>query len=208
MKLHSCSASVFVLLATMFAIPAAARDRVYRNAEFELQEVFPAGVKVCTALSGNHPHGFYGRIGSVPGNCGSTSGGASSMGVYAQWNAEFQKTPFDELPAGCRRPRPNAYVSPAELKSLRIPGVRSIACATDREGAPIGIEVVAMGGKWPNADPSGDVRTPAIIYSAALGTGPKHLRRDLAMFRRFLASMRVLKPVSGDDSQCAPCLPF
>lgn len=177
---------------------AAAHERVYRNAEFELQEVFPAGLKVCTALSGDHPHGFYARFGSNLRDCGSPNAAASSMGVYAQWNSSFERTPWDELRTGCRE----------RLKTLRIPGLPSIACVTGRTATSIHLEVVAMGGKWPDRDASPESRTPAIIYTAALITQPEHLLRDIAVFRHFLNLLRVLKPVSADDSECAPCTPF
>ncbi len=204
MKLHTTAA--VTLLAALIALPASAHDRTYRNAEFGLQETFPAGVKVCTALSGNHPHGFYGLIGPNPGECQSEKPNISVIGVYASWNTIYYKTPFAELPGYCRKPKPNDFISAAALKHMRIPGVRSVACfTTDR---PIAIEVVALAGKPLDEDDPEARNTHSTIYHVTLATSPQHFRRDLPMFRRFLASLRVMKRLSRDDSQCDPCTPF
>jgi hypothetical protein len=149
---------------------------------------FPAGLRVCDALSGgDHPIGFYAWIGRRTDCDIPRPPSASAINVTAIGNATFRRSPT----LGCR----NGEVprgSRIDLRGLAFPRLRSIRCAIRRPDGSLEIFVAAQGGSWGRRYRSPELRgAPLIDYSAVLRTRPDRLGRDMAMFRALLAHTAI-----------------
>lgn len=177
-----------VLLALL---PTAAPAQVSRNDEFGIEARFPAGGRVCLTRSGGHPLGFFAWYGGRPTDCDTTRGDprASVLAVYGAYNTTFDAPASRVLSEECIRGaarRPTGI----DLRGLSFRGYGSASCAYRRTDGTIHVEIVAQGGRF-HAD---GTNYPRINYTAALVTRPGRLTTDMAMFRRFLAGIRLAPP--------------
>jgi hypothetical protein len=173
------------------AANAADEPRRHRNDEFGIEARFPAGARVCVALSGDHPVGFHAWLGR-PTDCNAPRPPlVSAMNVTAIYNATAETAPDAFL--DCR----NGSVprrSGVDLRGLGFRHAASVRCAVRRRDGSLEILVAAQGGRYARRDGSPLSRAPLINYAAVLKTRPERLRRDLATFRNFLATI-VIRPI-------------
>jgi len=171
----------------------AAGDRTFHNDEFGMRVTFPAGGKVCPALSGDHAHGFYAWYHAQSTLCGSThvDPAASSLSLYASYNSAFWKTPWEELQPSCQTAKPMAA-----QRNLSFKGYRSVSCISRKADGVIEVDVVAFTGRWKGADTSSDpdLQTPYLSYRASLTTTSGRFERDMVLFRIFLAKIDIRPP--------------
>jgi len=156
--------------------------------EYGLAATFPAGARVCEALTGgSHLHGW-----AMPiyGDCEQMR---RRITIWADWNAGFRRSPEDAL--FCSLEDRGSLVTGARLR-LAFPRRRSATCRHDEPDGRILVEVMTQAWRWPDwrtaTDP--DSRAPLVNYSAILRTTPATLDADLRAFRRVLASVRLTKP--------------
>ncbi|MGN6365885.1 hypothetical protein [Asticcacaulis taihuensis] len=182
------------LALTMSVAPALAqKPKTYVNPEFGLHVTFPAGGKVCPAVSGDHPHGFYAWYHGGQTLCGAThiDPAVSAISIYASYNSAFLKSPWDELPASCRKDK--SLTSP---ETLSFRGYKSVSCETWQADSRIMVDVIAYTGKWKDADnnPDPDLQTPYLSYRASLMTTSERFETDMALFRTFIANVDIHPP--------------
>jgi hypothetical protein len=159
-----------------------------RNDEYGLQVKFPAKIKVCGALSGDHPVGFYVWL-DRPTNCGIPKPPlVSSISITAGYNSSFKESPDaglcgnGEMPSGLQ----------VDMRRLSFSNLSSVRCVTKLSDGLIGIIVAAQGGRWGGSALPPEMKTTrAINYNAFLRTRPERLREDLATFRGILANTSV-----------------
>jgi len=158
----------------------AARARVYRNSEYGIRADFPAGARVCTALSGGHPVGFHARL-DGPTDCVNGGGESDRIALVASYNSAFEAAPKPGCPD---RGRP---LEAGLLKGLAFPHRRSVVCGVRGPEGSVTILVSARGGRWTGPGlPAWIVATPLIDYVAVLNSGPKRFQTNLRTFRAFL----------------------
>jgi len=184
-----------IALATLCApVPAAApRAPVHRNAQYGIETRFAAGLRVCVALSGDQPIGFYAWLDRRTDCDSARPPATSSMNVTALYNATFE---MSLSLVGCRSgavPRGSGIT----LAGLAFRGLRSISCAVRREDGSFEVFVAAQGGRWAAHNRGEEFRAPLINYDAVLKTRPGRVQTDLAMFRALLANT-VIHPVVLD----------
>lgn len=171
----------------------AAEDGTFRNDEFGISATFPPGGKVCPALSGEHPHGFYAWYHGQQTLCGAThiDPAVSAISIYASYNSAFLKSPWDELPASCRKDKPLA-----SHETLSFRGYKSVSCETRQADGRVMVDVIAYTGKWKNADndPDPDLQTSYLSYRASLMTTSDRLEKDMVLFRTFIAGINIRPP--------------
>lgn len=180
---------VLAILCFLGLSAAAPRPHVYRNEEFGIEAIFPAGSRVCEARSGDHPHGFYVWL-SRPTVCNAVrdNSSASAMGIYASGNTSFESSPLAELP--CRNgAKPRGIL--VDLGGLSFRRLYSVSCALRLPDGSLNVVVAAQGGSWASDDNSPEASTPYINYAATLHTRPERLRRDMVLFRQFLARTTI-----------------
>jgi hypothetical protein len=179
-----------VLGACISGAGASEAQRV-RNEEYGFSVAFPAGLRVCTAVSGDHPHGFFVRLNGDQGECGGAAAKSdvSVIGVYAYYNSTFETSPEEEL-AGLCRESGNDDKS-GKLKSLGFAGRHSARCQVQHADGSIDIYVVTQAGQWPGAQESPELKTPYINYTASLHTTHSRMADDLKTFSGVLKSVRI-----------------
>ncbi len=171
-----------------FSAAASPQDGRYSNSEYGVAMTFPAGSRVCPALSGEHPHGFYAVYHGKHRTCDEMRNAPDetpvrAMGVYADYNTTDDRSLRQDLKSWCKTAEP-AELDAARLDRLTVPG-RVTARRVTRE-ANGQIEI--------NLDVAGDLspgKVPFIFYHITLAATPRHLRRDLPMFERFVRSIRI-----------------
>lgn len=172
---------------------ASATQRV-SNQEFKFSVSFPAGNVVCTATSGDQPHGFFVRLDASQIDCKNLKKDTaiSVISVYAYNNTTFESTPEEELVGLCRERDANGKLSEGRvLKGLTFKGRHSAACRTIRADGSIDIYVVTQAGKWPSSHDSPDMDAPYINYTASLHTTPSRMDRDIKTFHKILKSVQI-----------------
>ncbi len=175
------------------AVPALAqKPQNYVNSEFGLRVSFPADGKVCPALSGDHPHGFYAWYHGPPTPCGSThiDPVVSAISVNAYYNSDYTSA-WDQLESACRSRKPNALVGYDELDRLAFKGYESVTCLQTTPDGRIEIDVAALGGKWIESNDSPALKVRSIIYFSHLSTNPKRFKSDMVMFRHFMDALEI-----------------
>jgi hypothetical protein len=187
-----------ILLALALACPAGAASaaegaRLHRNGEFGIEARFPAGARVCVALSGDHPVGFYAWLDARTQCDAARPSSVSAMTITASYNSAFASAAIVYL--GCRNgsvPRRSGL----DLRGLAIPRLSGGSCAIRRPDGSLEIFVAAQGGSWGRRNRASGPGAPRINYYAALKTRPERVRRDMAAFRAFLANLGI-RPISG-----------
>lgn len=170
---------------------AAAGPRVHRNGEFGIEARFPAGARVCAALSGDHPVGFFAWLGARTQCQAAKPSSVSAMNITASYNSAFERSAIVHLE--CRNgsvPRRSGI----DLRGLAIPRLRGGSCAIRRQDGSLEVFVAAQGGNWGRLDRSSVPGAPLINYYARLKTRPERVERDMAAFRAFLARMEIRPP--------------
>lgn len=175
--------------------PTAATNglRVYRNEEYGIETRFPAESRVCEALSGDHPIGFYAWLGRQTDCDVPKPPSVSAVNVTALYNTAFYTLP---PLSNCRNgsvPRGTGI----NLRGLAFRRLRSISCAIRREDGSLEIFVAAQGGRWRGRNRSAETSAPLVNYSAVLKTNPARLERDMATFRTFLSDIVIRHVTSG-----------
>lgn len=184
--------SATLLAVGLALLPSAARGvQPQRNDEFGIEASFPRGGRVCVTRSGSHPLGFFAWYGAMPTDCNATRGDlrASVLAVYGYYNSAFEAPARSLLSEECSTPAAGSRRE-IDLRGLSFRGFASAACAFHKPDGSIQVEVAAQGGQF-HAD--GAVY-PRINYTAVLVTRPSRMAGDLAMFRRFLADLRIAPP--------------
>lgn len=158
----------------------------YRNTEFGMGVVFPAGVRVCTARSGDHPHGFYGWFGGSPTLCDATriADNSSALSVYASYNSTFDNSPREEAARRCReRGAPIAI----NLDTISMANRPSSVCAIRLSNNSIEISIFSQSGEIITRTGS----YPRVLYSATLTTNQSMVDRDIEEFSRFVSNIDI-----------------
>jgi hypothetical protein len=173
------------------AANAADGPRLHRNDEFGMAARFPAGARVCVALSGDHPVGFYAWLDARTQCHAARPPSVSAMTITASYNSAFENSAIVHLE--CRNgsvPRRSGL----DLRGLAIPRTRGGSCAVRRRDGSLEVFVAAQGGNWGRLNRSSGSGAPRINYYAVLKTRPERLARDMARFRAFLARMEIRPP--------------
>lgn len=167
------------------------------NAEYGVSAVFPTGSRVCESLSGEHPHGFYTRLGDPGMACVPSSDPpkVSSLVIWADYNAGVQ-TVEDLSDPTC----PNRAPSMPDGTSLAFPGHTSMVCETRLANGDVEVSVRTCLGTQVDAfaGPNGDEThtVPALVYTAYLHSTTRTEVADKAVFSRLVASV-VLMDAEG-----------
>lgn len=182
--------AVAVALAGSGPASAAGASQRAVNKEFGIAATFPAGVTVCVAESGGHPHGFYSTSEKGPSACRSEVSPSvkTSMGVYANYNSDFQthlSDLADDYCKGAGKPaRPAIEKAASSLKFGE-----SISCAVEQDNHSLVIYVLRQGGQQTNPDT--EKKVPYINYTISLATSPRSFDRDMVGFRNFVANLKL-----------------
>ena len=173
------------------------------NAEYGVSAVFPTGSRVCEALSGEHPHGFYTRLGDPEMDCVPSRDPpkVSSMLIWADYNAASQSVEEMGDPT-C----PNRNVRAPDGTPLGFPGHDSMACETRLANGDVQVSVRTHLGTQvdnftgPNSDETRT--TPRFVYTAWLHTTTRTEAADKAVFRQLLntVALSVLETPSDGDA--------
>lgn len=158
----------------------------YQNSEFGMGVVFPEGVRVCTARSGDHPHGFYGWFGGSPTVCDATriSDNSSSLSVYASYNSTFDNSPREEAARRCReRGDPIAI----NLDTTSMDNRPSSICAIKLPNNSIEISIFSQSGEIVTRTGS----YPRVLFSATLTTNQSKVDHDIEVFSRFVSNIDI-----------------
>ncbi len=171
-----------------------AGQRPFVNEEYGVAAVFPAGSRVCEALSGEHPHGFYTRLGDERMGCRPSDDAprASAVTVWADYNAAFYGTLEALTGPNCSNPSPAA----PNDRPFAFPGRTSKACETRSANGDITVSVHAFAGSW-KSEPGREA--PYLIYSAYLKTTTRTEVADKSLFQRFLKQIVLTPPEPADD---------
>jgi hypothetical protein len=152
--------------------------------EYGVRVAFPGPIEACQGLSWTHLHGWGMPI---EGTC---KDARRSMGVWADWNASFDRSPEEA-----------AYCSRDDLErgarlGLSFPGRRSATCRTDDPGGGIHIKVATQAWRWRERDENPDpgLQAPRVNYSAYLVTTPATFEQDLGRFRAMLRTVQIFPP--------------
>ena len=184
------------LLGVVFSCAASETHR-FTNLEYRFSASFPDGNTVCTAMSGDHPHGFFVRFDSSSLGCSSPTvdPAISAISVYAYSNATFEQTAEEEVNGLCQNGSGrDEKIAKDSVTNLAFSGRPSAACEITRADGSIDIYVVTQAGKWPQEGGSAGPNAPYVNYTASLHTTPKQLARDLPVFRLVLKSVRIDYP--------------
>lgn len=179
-----------VVLIGMLGASCAESSVTARNEEYGLVTRFPAGKRVCTALSGLHPIGFYIWINRSTDCEAPKPPSTYSISITASYNSAFEMSPS----LGCRDSRVPAETE-IDMQSLAFPGLQSVRCATSRSDGTLDIVVSAQAGKQSGDNLAPEVLSaPRINYEAWLQTTPARAKADLSIFRQILANTRIEPP--------------
>jgi hypothetical protein len=191
-------ANGFLLVAALFYVAVtdtfASDTQRVRNQEYNFSVVFPGGSPVCTATSGDQPHGFFVRLSATQGDCRNVDKepNVSVISVNAYSNATFENSPEEEIAGLCRKGR--AGDERGAMKGLTFVGRRSANCQLKQADGSIDIYVVTQAGQWPGAHESQELKAPYINYTASLHSTQDRMFGDLKAFRRVLNSVRIEYP--------------
>jgi hypothetical protein len=165
-----------------------AEARTYRNPEFGMVIPLPAGQPACSG-SPQRNHGI--RVFLDPNDkqgCPGPERNRRAMGIFAYFNVvDATKYLTDYLQSECRDAL-KGQCFPAPM-GLRFGPYRSISGRVDHHDGWIDIVVVAQGPIQLPDNPTGVVN-----YSVSLQTDRPHFMQDLSSFRRFLRSIRLIRP--------------
>lgn len=172
---------------------AATKGMYYSNSEYGIAMTFPAGSRVCPALSGEHEHGFYAQYHGKAMSCddmrsGRPGNSVSAISVYADYNADDESSQAD-FENYCKISDARPALSQAELHRLSIKGYAVRACSVKKPDGRIEVTVIAQNGKW--SEDKQSRAAPYIFYTISLATNAAHLRHDLPMFEAFVHSVRI-----------------
>jgi len=160
------------------------------NYEYRFSAVFPGGVRVCTAASGDQPHGFFVRLNGSDQECSTgKNADVSAISISAYSNATFENSPEEEIAGLCQKRGGNDET--VAIGKLRFSGRRSAQCNQQHADGSIDIYVVTQAGQWPGAHESQELNTPYINYTASLHSTQSRLSEDLKLFRKVLGSVRI-----------------
>jgi hypothetical protein len=159
-------------------------DGVHRftNDDMGLSVRFPKGSLVCMGRSGDAPRGFYSWLGMAT-NCRERASDSPPryIGIYASWNALFEKLPGLEL--GWCKPLSASLAAHLGDAPLSFPGHKSAVCQRVSRHA-IALTVRSLAG--PRCEGAA-----AIEYMASFRTTSKRLDTDLKRFRTFLRQSKI-----------------
>ena len=174
--------TAMVLLAVC-ASAAHAKSIQYRNEEFGFTVQIPSEYKVCTALSGDHPHGFYYNLSTSIGCSRSPAKSrVSTISIYASYNV-LNDSLVGSAPSGCRK-----YAFDGIPKQPgRLFAGNAYSCIVRNSDGSVNLNVV-MQKRIKSSDADPDVNS--INYLASLHSYPQNLRRDSAKFAEFLSSVK------------------
>lgn len=157
------------------------------NEEYGLVTRFPVEQRVCTAVSGLHPIGFYIWIDQSTKCDGPKPPSTRSISITASYNSAFETSP----PAECGDNKATT-VTKVDMQGLAFPGLQSVRCAVSRSDGTLDIIVSAQAGKQSGDHLAPEVLSaPRINYEAWLQTTPARAEADLTIFRRILANTRI-----------------
>ncbi|RYF88264.1 MAG: hypothetical protein EON95_20595 [Caulobacteraceae bacterium] len=167
----------------------AATAAPFVNEEYGIHAVFPGGVRVCESLSGDHPQGFYSRLGDRRIVCGASRDlpKTTAIVVLASYNAAFYETMEQVTGPDCPKLNPTE----ADGRRLGFPGFDSTVCEVRRPDGEVEIGVHAFGGSWED-EPGHTV--PHVVYSAYLSSTAATEAADRATFQRFMDQVRLTPP--------------
>ena len=165
-----------------------------RNQEYRFSVEFPVGVRICTAISGEQPHGFFVRLNANQSECVSADKTSivSVISVSAYSNATFKKSPEAEIAGLCRQSSADDEID--AMKGLSFVGRRSARCQVQHPDGSIDIYVVTQAGQWPGAHESQELNAPYINYTASLHTTQSRMSEDLKVLRKVLNSVHIGYP--------------
>lgn len=188
--------SSFAILAmtalSAFIVSASASEaQRVKNEEYRFSVAFPAGLRVCDAVSGAQPHGFFVHLNVDGGDCGAVAvkSDVSVISVYAYSNATFESSPEEEIAGVCREGVTGAMSG--RLKGLAFVGHHSARCQVQHVDGSVDIYVVAQAGTWPGTQESPELKTPYVNYTASLHTTRDRMAEDLRIFSRVLKTVRI-----------------
>lgn len=158
------------------------------SAQYQFSVVFPEGLPVCPAMSGEQVHGYYVHFGSVATDCNTVEGVGATISVYAYANTTFEQTPKDEATSLCHFESSDRRI---DIASLTFPGRLSASCRNGNADGSIDIFVVTQAGRWPDAGKFPEFDSPYVNYIATLHTFSNRIDGDLDVFRKVLASVEI-----------------
>lgn len=167
------------------------------NSEFKFSVEFPADISVCTATSGDHPHGFFFRFEGQKTDCrgANVNSSISSISIDAYFNTAFWRTLEEAAGTLCEdRGAYAAEIGAEVMNDLTFKHRRSLACAVKRPDESIDVFVVTQAGEWPGLQDSSDLMTPYINFTASLHTTKANLSRDLQAFLGILDGVIIDHP--------------
>ncbi len=186
-KLAAFPAALFCAFALVAC--AAGVQRV-GNQEYRFSVVFPSGFRVCTAKSGDQPHGFFVRLSGGDQECVvGNSVDVSAISVNAYSNATFETSPEEAIAGLCNKGGGDNEI--VAIGTLSFSGRRSAQCHQQHADGSIDIFVVAQAGQWPGAHESQELNAPYVNYTASLHSTQSRLSEDLIVFRKVLGSVRI-----------------
>lgn len=160
------------------------------NTDAGIRAVFPVGARVCEALSGDSPQGFYTRLGDDRMTCvpARDPPKVSSMVILATYNSAFYRRMDEVIGPDCPKLNPKE----ADGRTLGFPGLEATVCESGKPDGDIEISVNAFAGSW-EEEPGR--MAPHMIYSAYLFTTTATETTDRVTFQRFLDQVRLTPPV-------------
>lgn len=176
-----------MVLIGMLGASCAESSVTVSNAEYGLATRFLTGQRVCTALSGLHPIGFYVWINRST-KCEAPKPPATrSISITASYNSAFETSPS----SGCTASKEQLGTE-IQLRDLSFPGLQSVRCAAIRSDGTLDIIVSAQAGKQAGENLSPEVIfAPRINYDAWLHTTPDHAKADILVFRQILSNTQI-----------------
>jgi hypothetical protein len=189
-------AAWIVLLTSIHAYSGIPPRRI-ANAEYRFSIAFPGDLRICTAKSGDHPHGYFVLLDPQKTDCNHQPvDSVREIEIWADGNTLFVKTPEEYATSYCHSQIPSA--KRFDLRGLAFRGHRSVACAADSNSGSIEVYVVTQAGKWPQPpSAAADSGAPYINYWLNLRTSANHFDRDMTVFRRVLESVRNSHQILG-----------
>jgi hypothetical protein len=149
----------------------------------KISAVFPRGSQVCMSRSGDSPRGFYASYGKNGGKCREDRLSAdASMGIGSV-GAAYMDHPLLDIAAHCRPLSAHILTIPSG-DSLTLLGGKSLTCQETKQDGSILITVHTLADSTDPAD-------QGPLYWATLSTKPDRMSDDIAMFRRFLESLKL-----------------
>jgi len=162
------------------------KPNVYRNPEFGIVLMVPAGALLCHIPADEHDHGPYMLLdGTSEQGCHDLEHNRS-IDLFARYNVTADTAKLSEfLDQECTGVGGRACgLAPA---GLRVPGLRSMAGKVERSDGWIDVFVVTQ-----VAGSNGTV--PGVNYAFTLRTTASELDKDLGVFRTVLRTVRLSPP--------------